>query len=189
MEKSTLYTGTGDRGTTSLVGGTRIRKTDQRLTAYGTLDEFSAHLGVVIASPDCPAQARPQLLEIQNKLFNIGAYLATEVTPGDRPSVSGLTDRDVRNVENWIDALDGQTPKIHAFVLPGGTITSAFAHVARTVCRRCERLIIRLGEKEYVDPTVEAYINRLSDYLFILARYINFESGTEELIWRRQSME
>lgn len=185
MEKSGLYTRTGDIGTTSLVGGTRIAKNAARLEAYGTLDEFSSHLGTVLSAPDCPVEIRAQLLEVQNMLFNVGGYLASEVKEGEQPAVWVLSGEDIRIVESWIDALDSRTPKVNAFVLPGGTLTSSFAHVARTVCRRAERRILTLADIEYVDLLVLAYINRLSDYLFILARYLNFAAGAEEIVWRQ----
>lgn len=184
MPKSNLYTKTGDQGTTSLVGGRRINKNSPRLEAYGTIDEFSAHLGVVTARQDIPADCRRQLLDIQNMMFNFGSYLATQPEPGTEPRVSGLSPVDLHALETWIDTLDELTPPIRAFVLPGGSESAAFAHVARTVCRRAERCILTLAEKEYIDPMLLAYINRLSDYLFILARYLNHTSGVAEITWR-----
>ena len=227
MPKSTLYTRTGDNGTTSLVGGSRVKKNCSRLEAYGTLDEFSAHLGVVLSDKDCPEHIRQQLRAIQNMLFNLGGYLACESAPitsnqplptadpgisnidtttgadidtttgadGSKPVATpegdlyqkawGLTDEKMKQLENWIDTLDEQTPKINAFVLPGGTPISAQAHVARTVCRRAERRILALAEEAYVDPELICYINRLSDYLFILARYFNFLAGIPEITWHK----
>ncbi len=182
--KSNLYTGTGDTGTTSLVGGQRISKCCARLEAYGTLDEFSSFLGVVLSSPKCPAELKLQLQDVQNRLFDLGCYLATAVEHGDRPSCGGLNLDCVSNVESWIDDLDTRTPKIRAFVLPGGCELAAHCHVARTVCRRAERRVLTLAEEEYVDPTVIRWLNRLSDYLFIAARYLNHVSGVEEIIWK-----
>ena len=184
MQKSNLYTKTGDQGTTSLVGGERVRKDSVRLDAYGTLDEFSAHLGVLHARPDVPEICKRQLLTIQNMMFNFGAYLATRPEPDTTPRVSGLSPVDLDAVERWIDSLDSETPRIHAFVLPGGSESAAFAHVARTVCRRAEREILRLSQEEYVDPMLLSYINRLSDYLFILARHLNHVSGVAEITWK-----
>ena len=185
MAKSNLYTRTGDAGTTSLVGGTRIAKDSPRLEAYGTLDEFSSFLGCVLSSPDCVAEVKGQLLEVQNMLFNLGGYLACEVAPGTEPAVWVLTDDDLLKLEGWIDALDEQTPKIRAFVLPGGCPIAAQTHVARSVCRRAERRILALSRDEYVDPLLIRYVNRLSDYLFILARYFNFMAGVEEITWKK----
>ncbi len=191
MPKSNLYTRTGDQGTTSLVGGTRVKKNCLRLETYGTLDEFSSLLGVILSAPQCPEEIRGQLREVQNMLFNLGGYLACESVPADeasagvQPKVWGLQEKHLTQLEGWIDALDEQTPKINAFVLPGGCPLCAEAHVARTVCRRAERLIISLSESEYVDPLLLQYLNRLSDYLFILARYFNFIAGVEEITWHK----
>lgn len=191
MPKSNLYTRTGDQGTTSLVGGTRIKKNCIRLESYGTIDEFSSQLGVILSSPECPDEVRGQLRSIQNMLFNLGGYLACESVAADEENAGhgvaawGLKEEDLTRLEGWIDALDEQTPKINAFVLPGGSPLNAQTHVARTVCRRAERLILELAEKEYVDPLLLKYINRLSDYLFILARYFNFIAGVEEITWQK----
>lgn len=186
MSKSALYTGGGDAGKTSLVGGQRIEKDAIRLEAYGTLDEFSSQLGVVLSQPDCPPLQKKNLLQIQNMLFNLGGYLASLPEEGTQPTAWGLTAEHIATVEGWIDALDAATPKVRAFVLPGGTPTAAFAHVARTVCRRAERRIITLAKNEYVDPQLLKYINRLSDYLFILARNLNTEAGVEEITWKKE---
>lgn len=184
--KSQLYTRTGDLGTTSLVGGERIAKNSARLEAYGTIDELSSHLGIIAADPDCDNEVKGQIQSLQNELFNIGAYLATAVAGGKQPRCESLDDTRMHELESWIDALDEQTPKIRAFVLPGGLKLSAEIHVARTVCRRAERRIIDLTQSEYVDPRVTAYINRMSDYLFIAARYMNFIKGIEEVVWKKQ---
>lgn len=183
MAKSNLYTRTGDQGSTSLVGGQRIKKHDIRLEAYGSVDEFSATLGILHARQDIPEEIKRQLLQIQNMMFNFGAYLATMPEPGTEPQVSGLSDNDTKSLETWIDDLDEKTPKIRAFVLPGGSESASFAHLARTVCRRAERNILRLAEQSYVSPALIAYFNRLSDYLFILARYLNHTAGIPEITW------
>lgn len=185
MAKSALYTGTGDAGSTSLVGGERVKKNSVRLEAYGTVDELSSNLGAILSEPDCPEEVKGQLLRVQNILFNIGCYLATDVKPGEEPKATLLKDGDIPDLEGWIDALDEQTPKIRAFVLPGGCPQCARAHIARVVCRRAERRILDLAEISYVDPAVVKYVNRLSDYLFILARYFNFIAGVEELVWSK----
>lgn len=194
MKKSNLYTRTGDQGTTSLVGGTRARKNSTRLEAYGTLDEFSSHLGCVLSHKDCPPDEKNFLLGVQNMLFNLGGYLASESPsaeeatasdPDALPPVWGLTQDDLSRLESHIDSLDAETPKVNAFVLPGGTELSAMTHVARTVCRRAERKIVTLSETDYVDPLLLSYMNRLSDYLFILARYFNHLAGVEEIIWHK----
>lgn len=182
--KSQLYTRTGDQGTTSLVGGERVKKNSVRLEAYGTIDELSSCLGSVASDPDCDAEVKGQIREIQNELFNIGSYLATAPGAGESPACSTAAENIVR-LEGWIDALDEQTPKIRAFVLPGGSPAASKAHVTRTVCRRAERRILDLAETEYVDPAVTKYVNRLSDYLFIAARYLNFMQGVEEVVWKK----
>lgn len=184
MEKSKLYTRTGDKGTTSLVGGQRVKKNSIRIEAYGTVDEFSSHLGVLLAHTSSFEVIHNQLIYIQHKLFNIGGYLATDAPQGSEPKPAwGLTDEDCRRVEKWIDELDSKTPKANAFVLPGGVEASAQAHVARTVCRRTERRILDLAETAPVDNNVITFFNRLSDYLFILARHLNHLAGVSELTW------
>lgn len=185
MEKSRLYTGTGDKGTTSLVGGQRVGKDSVRLEAYGTLDEFSSHLGIVEALEANDDALRTLLRNIQNRLFNIGAYLATEPAPGEKPEPFGLSQDHCREIEEAIDALDAAVPKIKSFVLPGGCMASAQAHVARTVCRRAERRIVALARESWVSPLVLTYFNRLSDFLFILSRWYNFRAGVQEIVWTK----
>lgn len=185
MPKSNLYTRTGDAGTTSLVGGERIEKDSVRLEAYGTLDELSSFLGLIAANPDCTSEVKGQLYEIQNMLFNIGCYLATSVKEGTHPEVNGMTKEDISKVESWIDALDEQVPPLRAFVLPGGSRAAAETHMARTICRRTERRVITLANMEYVSQDVIKYLNRLSDYLFVLARYFNFITGISEITWKK----
>lgn len=186
MTKSKLYTATGDAGTTSLVGGERVRKDCLRLKTYGTVDEFSAFLGVALSHHNCMPELKLQLLEIQNRLFDIGCYLATAPESGAEPPshIRGLAEEDNFRVEHWIDALDEQTPKINAFVLPGGCELAAHLHVARTVCRRAERLLWELDNDAPLCRLVIKYFNRLSDYLFIAARYANFMAGVDEIIWQ-----
>lgn len=183
MAKSNIYTRGGDAGETSLASGERISKTDVRLEAYGTIDELSSVLGAVIPAGKCPEEIKGQLLDIQNRLFDLGGYLACRPKGESEPTLSGIQE-DVEKLEGWIDALDEQTPRIKAFVLPGGTLQSSLTHMARTVCRRAERRIYALSSVEYVDPAVRRYVNRLSDYLFILARYFNFLQGEAEVVWR-----
>lgn len=186
MGKSNLYTRTGDCGTTSLVGGERVKKNSLRLEAYGTLDELSSNLGLLISDPACVAEVGEELRQVQNELFNIGSYLATAVPDGEETPCASLVDGEkIQRIEGWIDAIDEQTPKIRAFVLPGGSEAASRAHVCRVVCRRAERRILDLAEAEYVDPAVIRYVNRLSDYLFIAARYLNFMQGMEEIVWKK----
>ncbi|MDE6023451.1 MAG: cob(I)yrinic acid a,c-diamide adenosyltransferase, partial [Muribaculaceae bacterium] len=183
--KSSLYTGTGDSGTTSLVGGQRISKTSVRLEAYGTVDEFSSFLGVVLSSSECPADIKSQMIVIQNLLFDAGCYLATAADNDAAPVCKAIDGDAIQTIESYIDLLDAATPKIRAFVLPGGSETAAHCHVARTVCRRAERRILALAAEEYVDPNLIRWFNRLSDYLFITARYLNHTAGIDEITWQQ----
>lgn len=200
--KSQLYTRTGDEGKTSLVGGERVDKNSARIEAYGTVDELSSQLGTIVSDPKCNEEVKGQVKEIQNELFNIGSYLATksrELTgekaeegeyseslknSDENDSFLNLSSK-LLSLETWIDTLDEQTPKIRAFVLPGGCELAAKAHVARTVCRRAERRILDLAATEHVNSEIVRYINRLSDYLFIVARYFNFMQGEEEIVWSK----
>lgn len=181
--KSVLYTATGDGGTTSLVGGTRIEKESPRLEAYGTLDELNAHIGVVDSLIDNP-EIKASLHAIQNILFDIGAYLAT---PAGSPYLNPhpADEERIKALERLIDRTDAAVPAARNFVLPGGTQASAQAHVARTVCRRAERRILALSRLEAVAPEVLVFINRLSDYLFALARHLNYDAGKEEILWTK----
>lgn len=182
MKKSLLYTRTGDAGQTSLVGGARIAKNSARCCAYGTVDELGAHLGLVqahaAAIPGAGVEAR-RLLGIERILFSLGAYLADPRAAECR----GLTDDDIRTLEDAIDLLDAGTPTLDSFVLSGGSIATAHAHVARTVCRRAERKMLDLGceADTTLDPRTLRYVNRLSDYLFALARYLNHLQGVEDI--------
>lgn len=185
MGKSTLYTRTGDRGTTSLVGGRRIRKDSTRLNAYGTIDEFSSHLGLLLALPLNTPEIGSILLAIQNKLFVIGSYLATDPTDAEKYSLADpVADSDINVVEQAIDSIDSTLPPMNSFILPGGTIESAQAHIARTVCRRAERCVLALDAEEPVDPRVIGYLNRLSDLLFAIARKYNQLAGVADTPWR-----
>lgn len=183
MAKSFIYTRTGDLGTTSLVGGTRVSKDDARLEAYGTIDELSSCLGklaVVTAGAD-PA-ASVMIGFIQNKLFNIGAYLAT----ADAREAKGLSEDDIRTIEEAIDTVDGELPPLQCFVLPGGCREAAEVHVCRTVCRRAERRVVALMRQGIdIDPRVIKFLNRLSDWLFVLARHLNVLLNIEERPWQQ----
>ncbi len=184
MKKAIIYTRTGDSGTTSLVGGTRTEKHSARLEAYGTLDELNSHLGLLIAHPDTRRAEAQFLTTVQNTLFDIGSYLACD-PEGDFMLPCGVDSDTLTRLESNIDTLDSQLPRINSFVLPGGTMLSAQCHVARTVCRRAERRITALNAIAPIDPAVMAYINRLSDYLFILARFNNIITGSPEIFWQK----
>ena len=176
-----IYTKTGDEGTTSLFGGQRVLKSHYRIEAYGTVDELNAYIGLLRDQPvNQPSQQT--LVEIQNKLFTVGAILATE--PGkDKVKVPQLNDPDILFLEKEIDKIDTVLPPLKNFVLPGGHISISFGHVSRTVCRRAERLVIALNEHEKINPLVIKYLNRLSDYLFMLCRKMAMDLGITETPW------
>jgi cob(I)alamin adenosyltransferase len=177
-----IYTKTGDQGTTSLFGGKRVSKADQRIDTYGTVDELNSWIGV-IRDQAVNSSRKEILLAIQDRLFTIGSMLATE--PGNtRVKIPSLTEDDILLLENKIDSMETGLPPMRSFVLPGGHSSVSFGHVARTVCRRAERLVIGLHEAEPVDPLVIKYLNRLSDYLFVLTRQMTRDLRAEESPWK-----
>lgn len=181
-----IYTKTGDRGQTSLVGGQRVSKCCDRLESYGTVDELNSQLGVLITY--CTDSHDAEFLtDVQGKLFVVGGYLATDNSQREVRTGNIVTPEMVAAIEAEIDRIDSLIPPIKLFILPGGCRGAAVAHVCRCVCRRAERCILRLVEcGAEVDENVTAYINRLSDYLFILARKMNFDENHPEIIWRRE---
>jgi len=181
--KSRLYTRTGDDGTTSLVGGSRAPKDSIRLEAYGTTDELNSWIGYIAASEAISPERRHQLQNIQNTLFNIGAALATEPESKWQPEPLGTAT--VETLESAIDDIDEKLPPLRHFILPGGHPDAARANIARTVARRAERRVIALGRHVKIDPDITRYINRLSDYLFALAREININTGQDEIFWQK----
>jgi cob(I)alamin adenosyltransferase len=171
-----IYTRTGDRGETSLFGGARVPKNDPRIDAYGTIDELNSCLGVVLAvEPDA------QLLAVQRDLFEIGAHLAS---PGTSRFAGVETSR-IEELERGIDAMEAELAPLKTFILPGGTPAAAQLHVARTVCRRAERLVVALHDDDPATESSIAYLNRLSDYLFVAARHANHKRGVEDVPWTR----
>ena len=180
---SKIYTRTGDKGTTSLVGGKRVSKSDPRLDAYGTIDELNSFIGLMLSVMDGKAESAENIRWIQQKLFNIGGCLATDTTSFPLPDSCKILVQDVERMEKMIDAAQEGLPEQRSFILPGGTQAASYAHVARTVCRRAERLIIALPNDAAVPSELLQFINRLSDYLFVLARRINFFAGVNENIW------
>lgn len=185
MKKSFIYTCTGDNGTTSLVGGTRVAKNCVRIEAYGSIDELNSQIGLLASQPDITTTYRTLLNVIQNKLFNIGAYLATDNPAGESTQARGLTQEDITTLEQAIDEIDASLPQLRNFVLPGGCQSAAMAHVCRTACRQSERRIITLAQESYIDPTVTKYINRLSDLMFVLARLCNINNQVTEIFWNK----
>lgn len=175
-----IYTKTGDQGMTSLVGGQRVPKNSARLESYGTVDELNSHIGMVRALAGV-SPAADELVEIQRRLFDAGGYLATE--PGDTFAKVAIREEDILFLEQAIDRMDAVLPPMRHFVLPGGTPAVSACHIARTVCRRAERRILDLATQSDVDALLIKYVNRLSDYLFILARQLAHDEGAEELKW------
>lgn len=182
MDKSALYTGGGDKGMTSLVGGQRVSKTDQRIESYGTIDELNSFIGLLITELKDRRDSET-LLFVQHKLFTIGSYLATDQEEKDFKVESGISAENIQRIEKEIDRLDGDVPKLRKFVLPGGCPSAALAHVCRTVCRRAERQIYRLAATAAVEESVLIFINRLSDYLFIIGRHECYINQKDEIVW------
>ncbi|MDE6488203.1 MAG: cob(I)yrinic acid a,c-diamide adenosyltransferase [Paramuribaculum sp.] len=185
MKKAIIYTRTGDLGTTSLVGGQRALKHSVRIEAYGTVDELNSSIGLITASPDIEKAERDFLTTVQSRLFDIGSCLACP-PDGEFQLSSGITPEVLSGIEHEIDRLDEKLPRMDSFVLPAGTELAARCHMARTVCRRAERRITALDESEPVGSEILAYVNRLSDYLFILARYSNVSQGISEILWAKE---
>jgi cob(I)alamin adenosyltransferase len=175
--KSHIYTRTGDQGYTSLAGGKRTTKTHPRIEAYGTVDELNAFIAILLTTVDDPDD-RALLLRIQSRLFDIGGRLATEGTYPPFPP------DEVDRLEAAIDHLDAQVPPLKAFVLPGGATSASWAHVCRTVCRRAERAIYRMENVKSLESALLQYINRLSDYFFLLARKENIVRKIDEITWK-----
>ena len=173
-----IYTRTGDSGQTSLVGGKRVSKTHPRLEAYGTVDELSSHLGL-LSSQLTDHHHRQTILTIQQTLFSLSAILATE--PESKWQPEPLSPSNTEKLEAEIDHLQQQLPALHSFIIPGGSQAACQAHVCRTVCRRAERCILALTEEIEVSADGLRYVNRLSDYLFVLARHLNVSKGIQEI--------
>ncbi|MDE6438469.1 MAG: cob(I)yrinic acid a,c-diamide adenosyltransferase [Muribaculaceae bacterium] len=178
-----IYTRTGDTGSTSLVGGKRVSKDSPRLEAYGTTDELNSFLGLLATAPDLPPHVLKTIALVQNKIFNIGAYLATDNSATPLAEPSGLGQEHIEALENAIDELTAPLPPLTSFILPTGSRTAAIAHVCRSVCRRAERRVITLAQSSPVDERVIRFLNRLSDYLFTLARYANCTASVAETPW------
>lgn len=182
-----IYTATGDKGTTSLVGGKRVKKNCTRIEAYGTVDELNSFLGqlAVEMAADFP-DLTEYIRTVQSKMFNIGGYLATDSTadtPDNITPCRGLDTADVERIESLIDEISDTLPPLRCFVLPGSGRLSALANVCRAVARRCERRVLDLADEAPVDPVLMIFINRLSDFLFVLARHFDHREGNEEVAW------
>lgn len=177
-----IYTKTGDTGTTSLFGGRRVSKSDLRIETYGTVDELNSYIGLLRDQPGNSSRKK-LLVEIQDRLFTMGSMLATE--PGNtKVKIPILSESDIQFLEKQIDDMESSLPAMKSFVLPGGHQSVSFCHVARTVCRRAERLAVALHGIEPIDELVIKYLNRLSDFLFVLSRKMTQELGAEETPWK-----
>lgn len=179
-----IYTKTGDAGTTSLLGGKKISKADLRIESYGTVDELNVHVGLT-ADYQQDEAIKKILKEIQDRLFTIGSELACDPDKNIKMPVPDLHESDIELLEKEIDRMNEELPVMRNFILPGGSPAVSFTHLARCVCRRAERNCIRLNDRENnVSPLIIKYLNRLSDYFFMLARYTGFKTGVPEIIWK-----
>ena len=183
-----VYTKTGDTGTTALFGGTRVPKHHIRIESYGTVDELNSHIGL-IRDQEINSHYKDVLIEVQDRLFTVGAILAT---PPEKETLKngekrlqnlGIQESDIEYLENQIDFMEESLPHMTHFVLPGGHTTVSYCHIARCVCRRAERLSVHLNDIEPTDELVIKYLNRLSDYLFVLARKLSFDLKADEVQW------
>jgi cob(I)alamin adenosyltransferase len=177
-----IYTKTGDQGITSLLGGVRVPKSDLRIDAYGTLDELNSYVGL-LRDQEVNKKRSELLKSIQDRLFTIGADLAT--VPGkDKVKKPDLHPEDVEVLEKEMDTMDAELPMLTSFILPGGHTAVSFCHLARTVCRRSERIVVELASEEHVAELIIQYLNRLSDFLFVLGRKMAQELEVEEVTWK-----
>lgn len=177
-----IYTKKGDTGTTGLIGGTRVLKSSMRIEAYGTIDELNSYIGLV-RDQEISEKYKVQLLEIQDRLFTIGSSLASDPEKS-KMKLPDLILSDVEFLEISMDDMDKELPEMKSFILPGGHNAVSFCHIARCVCRRSERIIVDLNEHDYVAELVLTYVNRLSDYLFVLCRKIGQDLGAPEQAWK-----
>jgi cob(I)alamin adenosyltransferase len=182
MKKSQVYTKTGDKGLTSLIGGTRVAKHHFRLEAYGTVDELNAHIGMIRSYAIDPDSVK-SLVRIQNQLFTIGSYLATDEAVSDLRMHLKTDEAEIAFMEHEMDRLENALPPLRNFVLPGGHPALAECHIARTVCRRAERRVMAMAAEVDVDEWVVRYLNRLSDYLFVLSRHLSNYLNVDEIPW------
>ena len=184
-----IYTKKGDKGQTSLIGGTRVAKHHIRIESYGTVDELNSHIGL-IRDQKIDEHTVTILLEIQDRLFTIGAALASDPEKSNLPAgkagmkIPDLEEKDVSLLEKEIDEMNEILPEMRSFILPGGHPTVSFCHIARCVCRRAERITVLLSEKSFVPEIIIIYLNRLSDYLFVLSRKLSQDSSIKDIPWK-----
>ena len=177
-----IYTKTGDQGTTALYGGTRVSKADERVETYGTVDELNAHIGL-LRDQEANRDRTEVFQDIQDTLFVIGSYLAADPNK-ESMKLPALTEASAQRLEHSIDVMDANLPPMKFFILPGGHPSVSVCHIARCVCRRAERQVIRFSQHEVVDPKIIVYLNRLSDWLFVLARTLGVALGVDEIPWK-----
>ncbi|NND65850.1 MAG: cob(I)yrinic acid a,c-diamide adenosyltransferase [Gammaproteobacteria bacterium] len=175
---SKIYTKTGDQGTTGLGDGSRIAKTDDRVAAFGDIDELNSALGMVLSSPKLPDAVKQCLIKVQNDLFDLGGELCM-------PGHQAITDEYTTRLEQQLDEFNQDLKPLKDFILPGGSLEASRLHLARAICRRAERQVWRVAEKEDVNAAATAYLNRLSDLLFVLARWVIKQQGSDEVLWQK----
>lgn len=179
-----IYTKTGDKGATSLLGGTKVPKNDIRIETYGTVDELNSWIGL-INDQLSDEEFKGELKEVQDRLFTIGSSLATDAEKEPKMKLPDLHESDIGFLERRIDEMTAQLPPMKSFILPGGHVSVSSVHIVRCVCRRAERLCVNMQQHDlFVDEKVIQYLNRLSDYLFTLARYVAQKLGAEEILWK-----
>lgn len=176
-----IYTKTGDKGETSLIGGVRVPKYHLRIEGYGTVDELNSYIGLIIDTMQNKESGK-MLYEIQDRLFTIGSVLASDPEKS-KMKIPDLHESDIELLEQEMDFMDAKLPELKHFILPGGTIVASHCHVARCICRRAERLVVHLSAEAEVPEIIIRYLNRLSDYLFMLSRYVVHQIGATEVIW------
>ena len=176
-----VYTKIGDKGSTSLLGGSRVPKYHERIEAYGTLDELNSWIGLLRQAP-LDTETDSLLEQVQNHLFNMGSHLAAENETG-KSYLTPLSQTAHEALEKEIDRMDQQLAPLKNFILPGGSLHASHCHIARCVCRRAERLMVYVAEQHQIEPTIVIFLNRLSDFLFVLGRYIAKKEGVEEVLW------
>lgn len=180
-----IYTKTGDQGKTALIGGTKVPKSDLRIDAYGTVDELNSYIGLVSDHLSAYSDTVALLREIQDRLFTIGSSLACDPDKDTKMRIPDLHAADITLLENSIDKMNEVLPEMKSFIIPGGHVAVSTCHIARCVCRRAERLCVGLQEQQqFIEPLVLQYMNRLSDYLFVLARWIGFQFQVAEIPWK-----
>ncbi len=176
-----IYTKTGDKGETSLIGGTRVKKNHERIEAYGTVDELNSFVGL-LRDQDISEDVKSQLERIQDRLFVVGSFLASD-PHSSKMELPDIEEADVSFLEEKIDNMNNDLPELRNFILPGGNSIVSYCHIARCVCRRAERLVVGLADEVVIPVLLITFLNRLSDYLFVLSRYLGSKLGAQEYLW------